>query len=331
MTQPHPKKTAWNSITGISAIRIADKKKLTNEQWLQIRRKGIGGSDIAKVCGLSHFGTNVDVFLEKTGRRTVKDNPHMYFGRKFEPVIAECFQELHPTTNVKQVHAILQHPDHSFCMCNIDRLIEVPKSANGILEIKYTTWADIFEEGLPRDYYCQVQWMLGCTGLRWAKFACFISPKNELVDGDVIHFDEEFFAFMLERARDFWNNNVLKDVSPIPHQKPSDLEAHAKLWPSLDPNNWADVSPEMADLLANYEKLKQTTNEAKKALDEIKSRLLFLMGDKKYAKTDTSKITIVSKKSNSFASKKFKEDHPDLFNQYSVQIESRYPLIKSIK
>jgi predicted phage-related endonuclease len=99
----------------------------------------------------------------------------------------------------------------------------------------------------------------------------------------------------------------------------------------LDPNNWAAVSPEMADLLANHDKLKKTTNEAKKALDEIKSRLLFLMGDKKYAKTDTSKITIVSKKSNSFNSKKFKEDHPDLFNQYSKQIESRYPLIKSIK
>ena len=37
---------------------------LTREQWLEFRRKGIGGSDAASVLGISPFRTGVDLYYE---------------------------------------------------------------------------------------------------------------------------------------------------------------------------------------------------------------------------------------------------------------------------
>jgi predicted phage-related endonuclease len=40
---------------------------LTRDEWLDYRRKGIGGSDIAAICGLSKWEKAIHVYLEKIG------------------------------------------------------------------------------------------------------------------------------------------------------------------------------------------------------------------------------------------------------------------------
>lgn len=41
---------------------------MTREAWLDRRRAGIGGSDVAALLGLSRWKTPLDVFLDKAGR-----------------------------------------------------------------------------------------------------------------------------------------------------------------------------------------------------------------------------------------------------------------------
>ena len=40
---------------------------MNREEWLQARRRGIGGSDAAAVLGLSPWKSNVRLWEEKTG------------------------------------------------------------------------------------------------------------------------------------------------------------------------------------------------------------------------------------------------------------------------
>lgn len=40
---------------------------LSYEEWLQYRRRGIGGSDIAAICGISKWRIPMHVYLEKLG------------------------------------------------------------------------------------------------------------------------------------------------------------------------------------------------------------------------------------------------------------------------
>ena len=40
----------------------------SRDAWLAARRSGIGGSDIAAICGLSPYQTPYDVWLDKLGQ-----------------------------------------------------------------------------------------------------------------------------------------------------------------------------------------------------------------------------------------------------------------------
>ncbi|MCH7943619.1 MAG: YqaJ viral recombinase family protein [Proteobacteria bacterium] len=46
------------------------------EDFLKVRKQGIGASDVANICGVG-YGSPLQVFLEKTGRTTVQDNAAM--------------------------------------------------------------------------------------------------------------------------------------------------------------------------------------------------------------------------------------------------------------
>ena len=48
---------------------VVDISGLSREEWLDYRKKGIGGSDAAAIMGVSPFATKRDLFYDKTGIR----------------------------------------------------------------------------------------------------------------------------------------------------------------------------------------------------------------------------------------------------------------------
>ena len=47
---------------------IADKTKMTHEEWLSLRKFSIGGSEIAVAIGVSRWSTPFQLWSQKTGR-----------------------------------------------------------------------------------------------------------------------------------------------------------------------------------------------------------------------------------------------------------------------
>ena len=41
---------------------------MDRDQWLDGRRRGIGGSDISKILGLNKWESDLDLWMDKTGR-----------------------------------------------------------------------------------------------------------------------------------------------------------------------------------------------------------------------------------------------------------------------
>lgn len=46
---------------------VVDISGLTREEWLDYRKKGIGGSDVAAIMGISPFATIRDLYNNKVG------------------------------------------------------------------------------------------------------------------------------------------------------------------------------------------------------------------------------------------------------------------------
>lgn len=52
---------------------VVDTETLTREQWLDFRRRGIGGSDVAAIMGFSPFCTKRDLYYDKIGLKPAAD------------------------------------------------------------------------------------------------------------------------------------------------------------------------------------------------------------------------------------------------------------------
>ena len=76
------------------AYRLASTTQLTREQWLTIRKLGIGSSDAAVAIGLSPYKCPLSLWLEKTGRKEPDDlsqKEAVLWGIELEPVLAQVY------------------------------------------------------------------------------------------------------------------------------------------------------------------------------------------------------------------------------------------------
>ena len=86
---------------------------LPREQWLEYRRKGIGGSDAAAVLGISPFRTGRDLYYDKLNIVTADDAENwvqLEVGTLLEPLVAKIFA--HKTGYQRRPHPGGTAADH---------------------------------------------------------------------------------------------------------------------------------------------------------------------------------------------------------------------------
>jgi putative phage-type endonuclease len=181
-------------------------------KWLDARRKGIGGSDAAKVLGISQWGGPFSVFMDKTGRKPDREMTEaMEMGIELEETVARLFCK-RTGLKVARVNRLLRHPEHPWMIANVDRRIIGTKKG---LEcktahfIKTSQWDD---DELPDDYYCQTQHYCAVTGWNSCWIASLIGGQKFIYKE--VPRNEEFIRAMIAREREFWHEYVLQDIAP---------------------------------------------------------------------------------------------------------------------
>ena len=49
-------------------VEVTSIKEMSHEDWLKLRKTGIGGSDAAALCGLNPYASAIHVFQDKTSK-----------------------------------------------------------------------------------------------------------------------------------------------------------------------------------------------------------------------------------------------------------------------
>jgi putative phage-type endonuclease len=235
----------------------------SREEWLEARRSGIGGSDVAAICGLDPWRTVTDVYDEKLG--VAGDKPPtapMLRGTYLEPVAADLYAER--TGRALRRQPLRRHADYPWMIGNVDRQILAGTAGiteTGILEVKcpgVRTFAKVKAHGMPENYILQLQHYLAVYGYSWGSFALFSAENWELV-----HFDIEADAAIRDRLieieHDFWHDHVLAEVrpEPAPVALPKLPEVSGEVVTRDDPE-WTDAIAMLAeaqDLKAGAEEL----------------------------------------------------------------------------
>ena len=103
---------------------IADTRKMSHQDWLAMRKAGIGGSDCAPAVGLSRWKSPFQLWSEKTNRITpTKAGEAAYWGSVMEPILRNEFAK-RTNLEVHELPAFLRSMEHPFMLANIDGYVK---------------------------------------------------------------------------------------------------------------------------------------------------------------------------------------------------------------
>jgi len=241
------------------ALKLVKTNKLDHEEWLTVRKGGIGSSDAAAAVGLNPYKSQLELWMEKTGRdnNLPKTDPNdetspAYWGTLLEHVVAAHYTK-RTGHRVRRINAVLQHPKEPWMLANIDReVIGAPDVQ--ILECKTAGFQGSFlwREGVPEYIQLQVMHQLATTGKQAADVAVLICGQDLQIHR--IQRDDALIAKLIELERAFWHY-VETDTPPPADGSDSADVALRCLYPkdsgqTLDLSDDLEMSGVFSDLLA---------------------------------------------------------------------------------
>lgn len=238
--------------------------EMSHVEWLEDRRKGIGGSDVGTILGLNKWKSPYQLWLEKTGQIELDESNSepAYWGNVLEEVVAREFME-RTGKKVRRRNQVFEHPLHPFLRANIDRDVV---GENAILECK-TANSFLAKEWdgdeIPMSYLCQIQHYMNVLNRECAYIAVLIGGQRFV--WKKIERDQVLIDMITKRLVEFWEINVMGDIEP-----PIDgSDATADFLK----NHYSEEGKEEVTLPSNYDDLVESKRQLKKTEKEIKDQI----------------------------------------------------------
>lgn len=287
-------------------------------QWLEERRKGIGGSDIAAIMGLSPWKTAYQVYQEK--RREVNDwqgNEATDWGKRMEPAIRKWYSD-QTGRSVRLPEKIMVNPKHPFMLASLDGFTDDPRGVEIKTARSMKGWGEPGTNEIPDYYLLQVQHYMVVTG-----FPVFDVPVSIGGGSPALYevpFDRELGEMIIEACAAFWQR--VQDGNPP------------------DPVSYADAvhrfgKSDSQGLVVAPESILQDINALRSIRDRIKiieadeeflkGKIIIALGDNGDTLTDPEGKTLITYKLANgrkvFDVKQFERDNKELYQQYIRQTE----------
>ena len=282
--------------------------------WLEQRRRGIGGTDISAIAGLNPWRSALTVYYEKRGELPGQDETErMRWGNILEPIIIQEVRTRH-ALKIDECPYILAHPDYSHFLASPDAIIIDPERGNGVLEVKTMGhWSaqqvrsGTEEPEIPNHYLLQLQWYLFVTGLQWGMFAVLLEGQ-ELVTHEVKR-DDELIAHLAKIGTDFWKL-VEAGTPPAADGSDSTTETIKALFPEPEPESVAHLdADEFLPLLQERDGLKSQIKNMESRCKAIENQIKLEMENAEIAAIGDRRISykIVSRKGYTVEPKQYRQ------------------------
>lgn len=276
------------------ALRLVETKSLSREDWLSVRKHGIGGSDAAAAVGLSPYMSPLELWLIKTGRDANLPKPDpgdttepVYWGTLLEPIVAASYTKQTGNRDVQ--------------------LLEC-KTAG---EFGARLWRD----GVPEYVQLQVQHQLAVTGKSSADVAVLICGQK--LEVHRIERDDGIIARLMELEAAFWRH-VETDTPPAADGSESADRALRCLYPgaggTVDFTDDRRLSSVFSDLVAVRAEI-----ESRQSIEaKLKQTIQQAMGEAGLAQFETGSVSYRrSKDGTGIDLKRLLADQPELTVQYT--------------
>ena len=294
-------------------------KNMDREEWLRIRKTGLGGSDAGAVCGLNPYVSPMAVYRDKVSDETeLEDNEAMRQGRDLEEYVAQRFME-ETGLKVRRSNKMYRSVEYPWMIADVDRMVA---GGGAGLECKTVSaynkdrWAD---GGIPVNYLLQCYHYMIVTGCRTWYLAAVILGQD--FQYRRIEYDEETAQNLIALESDFWNNHVLPRHMPDPDGSKSCDEVLEQYFRQRG-------KAEAIELVGFDQKLerRQEIEETMKLLEtekrQIDQEIKVFMDGHETADSGRYRVTWREVISSRLDTKRLKEEKPDIYREFLQESKS---------
>ena len=305
---------------------IADTKRITHEEWLELRKQGTGGSDAGAVCGLDPYSSPMEVFLDKTGgiKREI-NNEAVRQGHDLEGYVAQRFMEA-TGKKVRRSNFMYCHEKYPFMIADVDRLVAGEDAG---LECKTANAynADKWKGGkIPLHYVVQCYHYMAVTG----KKAWYIAAV--ILGVDFVYYklewDDALARQLIETEKNFWFKHVVAGKMPEPDGSASCDEVLEQYFPAAGKGELLELHG-FEGKLGRREEILLQIEELKREQCRIEQEVKLQMEGHGRAASGKYRISWGNVDTARFDTKRFKEAEPELYQNYTKVTTSRRFRVKA--
>ena len=278
----------------------------SHEEWLELRKGFIGGSDAGAVMGMNPYSSPFAVWAEKTGKiEGFAGNLITKVGSYLEDLVAQLFTE-ETGKKVRRKNRMLVNDEYPWACADVDRLVVGEKA---LLEIKTTNSFPAMRKirggEYPEQWYCQMVHYLAVTGLEKAYLAVLVNCRDLRIFE--LERDEDEIAALMDAERAFWEK-VTKDIPPEADGSEATTEALGEMYQGGAGGtillNW--------QWLEKRAKLLEVKKALEKDIDEINNKVKAEMGNYERATDNHFTVTWKSQIKKTFDRKALEKDYPGI-------------------
>lgn len=303
-------------------------KKMTKEEWLNFRNKGIGGSDVATICGLNKYKSPLQLWLEKTEQvEPLEAGEAAYFGTLLEPIIREEFAR-RSGLKVDIINSMLKHPIFDFMLANVDGVVIDQDNSKAIFEAKTASvfkseqWED---NKIPEEYMLQIQHYMAVTGFSKTYIACLIGG-NKFIYKEIKR-DDELIDMIIQLEFNFWEC-VKNNVPPKIDGSESSSDLMSRLYPNANKDRSIILPDEAQQLVEQYNSSKEQEKLFSEKKEEAANMLKQMIGDNEVGVINDIKVSWKNVITERLDTKKLKAEKPEIYGEYVSSSSSRRFSIK---
>jgi putative phage-type endonuclease len=299
----------------ISEKGFVDTRTLSREEWLKARKAFLGASEAGAVLGFNPYRSAYEVFVDKTSPEIQQQEPNdaIEFGLRLEPVIADVFME-RTGKKVVRDNKIRVSGSIPFLSASLDRII-IPNNGEGrgVLEIK-TVSSEArrqWEDRIPLNYFAQIQQQMFVAELQYGFFALLVDGRKfEVIE---VAREDEYIQMQNAHLSSFWLDHVAKKVPPPKIVK--DLELSNAVSEEV-----VEADQRVVDLHTRLCQVKLAMKPLKGQEEQLADELKLFMGERSVLASEGFTLATWkrSKDGVQFDEKRFRAEHPELYERFMV-------------
>jgi putative phage-type endonuclease len=282
-------------------------------QWLEERRKGIGGSDMAAILGISPWKTAYQVYQEK--RKEVEDwegNNATDWGKRMEPAIRQWYSD---TTgrSVRLPDKIMYHEKYPFMLASLDGFTDDRR----VVEIKTTRsskgWGEPGTNEIPDYYAVQCHHYMIVTGFEVTDVP--VSAGGGSPELYEVSADKEIAGMIIDAAAAFWER--------VCDGNPPDPVSYADAVARFGRNKIEGTVFAEEEAIKNILDLKTvraTISDLEAKEEDLRGKLIITLGEQGDSLVDLSGNALVTYKLSAgrktLDSKSIEKELPEVYQKY---------------